>query len=540
MKKSPYLLWVFVAILGLAFCGNAQAGSGTWDTDSPGNWTEITNWEGDAAYASDADSTATLGNYITVDRIINLDAPITIGNITVSDTDKNYTISGANILTLDRTDATAPTINVIPSGRTLTISSQIAGDDGLQKTGAGILSLSTNNTYTGGTVINAGHLSIAHNNALGTTAGNTTFAAGAGQLQLQKNIDDLSIGINSPEDITFFNSGTVIFNNSQRSSTFSGNITLDNPTGAISFNTSNGGSKITFSGTITQLGTSSDLTLNSPSSGGQGITVNNPIANNGGRLLIRGGSVIELKGVNATDDTGIGETVVLDSSANLRLGVSEALNTTANLTVNGTFNLNNFSQTVNALSGSGSVQNTIAGTKTLTVGNGGGTGSFNGVIQTGTGQVALTKTGAGTQTLTGVNTYSGPTLVNEGTLVGVVGGSCASSAVTNAGTLAISVTNNTMQWACASLTLNNGSQLTFNFTATRSPTLAPLVIPGNLTFSGTSTIEVVPATSGTYPLVTVTGTVLGAKPTVIGGIGALTWIGNTLWLIPSGTVIMFK
>ncbi len=135
----------------------AQATSNTWNTDAAGNWTDPLNWLGDNAYAEGADNTATFGNFIGADRTITLDAAITIGDITASDTTHNYTISGANTLTLDRTSGT-PAIDVVTS-RTLTIASDIAGSDGLQKTGAGRLILSgTNNSYSGTTTLSAGTL----------------------------------------------------------------------------------------------------------------------------------------------------------------------------------------------------------------------------------------------------------------------------------------------------------------------------------------------------------------------------------------------
>lgn len=795
----------------------AQAANGTWDTDSAGNWTDITKWLGDAAYASGTDSTATFGNFITADRIITLDAPITIGNITASDADKNYTISGANILTLDRSSG-IPAINVTTSGRTLTISSQIAGLDGLQKigfgtltltgansytgdttvtlgtlnlggatangslastvlnlgggtlsytrtgsttqnftttnikpgisiastvagntlnlgdlvrdaggslnfgntgsiktsesndssgilgawatfngadwatkngsdvvvaytayttlagagptlassattnyrvtsgstgnitmaatgtidantllindaaartsdvrngttqgilrfggfgglltsggahvigvattagtitaggaddtsgelivnnataltinsvianngtgavsltkSGAGTLNLSGNNSYTGITTINAGSVLISHANALGTTAGNTTIAATGststgGQLQLTGSI-------NCPENITITGSTEIsglagaILGSANNTVTLSGNITLSNLAGGVRFATSNAGARMNFTGTISQTGSSQALVFALGNAGGQTVTINNPIALNGGALILTGnGSSVILKGVNATDGSGIGTTTINSGGVGLQLGVTDAINTTATLTVNGNFNLAGFNQTVNELNGSGAVQNSGAGTgtNTLTVGNGGGLGVFDGVINNGTtAKVALTKTGTGAQTLSKANSYSGPTLINGGTLVGVVGGSCSNSAVTvsNPGTLEISIINSTMQWTCASLTLNNGSQLKFNFTGTPSPTTAPLKILGTITFSGTPTIEVVPSTSGTYPLLTITGTPPGTLPTLIGDIGTLKWIDQTLWVVPAapaGTSIFIR
>jgi fibronectin-binding autotransporter adhesin len=549
MRKLGFAVAAIVVMVG----SFAQAADGTWNGIT-GNWSDNTTPGGvwtNGIPADGADFTANFtGINITATKTNTLDSNRTIGNITFTDAttaSHDLTINGANVLTLDRTDATKPTINVI--SRTLTISSKISGSDGLQKIGAGTLSLSGNNDYTGTTAINTGVVIIAHANALGTTAGNTTIActgltSTGGRLQFSSGSGN---PITVAENITITgnsNGGTSAINNSgQATVTLSGNIILSSLTGGIRLDTNNSGSNMILAGIITQTESSQALIFNTNSTGGQNIVVNNPIALNGGTLQIQGTGFSVVKGVNATDGTGIGQTTIV-SGGTLRLGVTNALNTTANLTVDGTFNLNNFSQTVNALIGAatGILQNGIAGTKTLTVGNGGGSGTFSGVIQTGTGQIALIKTGAGSQTLTGVNTYSGATLINEGTLVGVVGGSCANSAVTNAsaGTLAINVINDTNQWTCASLTLNNGSQLKFNFMGTPSSTNAPLKILGNLIFVGTPTIEVVPGTLGTYPLLTVAGTVPETVPTLAGDIGALQWIGKTLWVAPSGTAFFVR
>lgn len=132
---------------------------GTWKTNADDAWSNSANWTSDAI-ANGSDFTATFGDIITANRAITLDAPFTIGNITASDTTHNYTISGSNILTLDRTSG-VPTIDVTTSGRALTISSEIAGSDGLAKTSAGTLVLkrdSGSNAYTGTTTLSAGTL----------------------------------------------------------------------------------------------------------------------------------------------------------------------------------------------------------------------------------------------------------------------------------------------------------------------------------------------------------------------------------------------
>lgn len=94
-----------------------------------------------------------------------------------------------------------------------------------------------------------------------------------------------------------------------------------------------------------------------------------------------------------------------------------------NVTVNGNLFLRtsttagDSTETVNGLSGSGSITRTgSTGTSTLIVGDNDSAGSFSGPITDGTGKLALTKIGTGTQVLSGMNTYSGLTTVSGGVL----------------------------------------------------------------------------------------------------------------------------
>ncbi len=64
------------------------------------------------------------------------------------------------------------------SGYTTTINSAIAGQDGLNKTGAGTLVLTGDNTYTGGTTLNGGVLSVASDSHLGDASSGLTFNGG--------------------------------------------------------------------------------------------------------------------------------------------------------------------------------------------------------------------------------------------------------------------------------------------------------------------------------------------------------------------------
>jgi autotransporter-associated beta strand protein len=165
------------------------------------------------------------------------------------------------------------------------------------------------------------------------------------------------------------------------------------------------------------------------------------------------------------------------------------------------------------------------------------------------GSGRLIKDGTGTLTLTTNNTYSGATLINEGNLVGVVGGGCANSAltVTSLGILEISVTDNTKWWTCSSLALNDVSQVRFVFIDEPSESVAPLKITGTLKFSGLPEIAILPLNikPGLYPLLTVGGPAITQIPTLKGIYGKLYWGGpnsKTLFLRvdPAGTIIRIR
>lgn len=99
-------------------------------------------------------------------------------------------------------------------------SGAIAGTGTLEKKGAGTLTLSGNNSYTGATTVTEGTLTISHANALGTGAGNTTVANGA-QLRLS--------GVGTGEALVLNGQGPSnggALNNAGGGNTVSGAITL--------------------------------------------------------------------------------------------------------------------------------------------------------------------------------------------------------------------------------------------------------------------------------------------------------------------------
>jgi autotransporter-associated beta strand protein len=113
------------------------------------------------------------------------------------------------------------------------------------------------------------------------------------------------------------------------------------------------------------------------------------------RILNEGRLWIDLAGKNAIGDSAI---VEVGSAASFYIyqGISE---------------------TIGGLAGSGNVYGgDAAGISALTVGGGDKSAEFSGVLQNQFSTLTLTKIGTGTQILSGVNTYTGNTVINAGTL----------------------------------------------------------------------------------------------------------------------------
>ena len=235
------------------------------------------------------------------------------------------------------------------------------------KNGGNWMTLSGNNTYTGGTTVNSGVLQISADTQLGTAP-------------------------TSPAINITLNGGELFNNNSAPNLAANRNIYLG-PNGGYFRN-----------------------------GWGQGITINGHITGPGGLGVVWDGGPMMLAG---TCDYAGGTTIGVNGNdyyagnAQLVLGVDNALPLTGNVSFGtdraAALHLNGHSAEINGLTGSSnaSVDNPAAAS-TLTVGNGGGNGAFSGVIS---GNIALVKTGSGTQTLSGNNTYSGGTTINAGLLV---------------------------------------------------------------------------------------------------------------------------
>lgn len=141
--------------------------SGTWTNATGGPWGTAGNWLGDIA-ATGSDSTADFGTLnLTADTTVDLDSARTIGNLVFGDTDTSsaasWTLSNnsepGNILTLAGAMPTL-TVNALGDTKLVTIGTVVAGTAGLAKSGAGRLTLTAANAYTGATIVDAGTLQV--------------------------------------------------------------------------------------------------------------------------------------------------------------------------------------------------------------------------------------------------------------------------------------------------------------------------------------------------------------------------------------------
>ena len=128
-----------------------------------------------------------------------------------------------------------------------------------------------------------------------------------------------------------------------------------------------------------------------------------------GNTTIGGGTLILDGGATYTGNTTIaGGTLKLGSGNHLSSGAAVFVDT------DGTFDLNGFGEGIGALSGNGTVKLGSNNNAGLILNQDSNT-LFSGKIQ-GTGNTSLTKRGAGILELQGINSYTGATRVEEGTL----------------------------------------------------------------------------------------------------------------------------
>jgi fibronectin-binding autotransporter adhesin len=347
------------------------------------------------------------------------------------------------------------------------------------------------NTYSGTTTIGNGatlEVTKLANGGSNSSMGNSGTSAAAGSAATDLVINNGTLKYTGTGDSTnrLFTIGT-------------GGATIDASASA------NGALNFTGTGSLVASGTGNrTLTLTGTSTGANTMTSIIADPSSGATALTKSGAgTWVISGAN----TYSGDTTV--SAGILRLGAANRIPDGAgkgNVSVSGTLDLNTFSETINGLSGAGTVDTVAGGTPTFTVGSNNQTSSFSGVIKNTAGTLALTKTGTGTLTLSGTSTYTGATTINAsgGTLEinnngGTNTGKLANTSgitVNSSGTLLLSGSSSVTDRINNAATVNlAGGKLNLNglsegaATVSGGTTTSATFGLGALTLSATSTID---------------------------------------------------
>jgi len=288
---------------------------------------------------------------------------------------------------------------------TATMDNVLAGTDGLKKTGAGTLVLNGSNTYSGGTTVAAGTLSVSSDSNLGLSSGALTLDGGTVRITGTAFVNNggrswvlgsTGSGIDIADAANSFTLDSALAGIGHLNKTGAGTLTL---TGA---NTYSGGTTIDggkLVASVTNLGSgaitnNAALELNQASDAILTQTISGS-----GSFTKTGAGTLTLAGTNtATGETIISAGGLVASVANLGSGA---------ITNNAALELNQASDATLAqkISGSGSLTKTGAGVLTLTGNSSNYTGSTlvadGGLLLGSTGKLGGTVTVASGATLSG-------------------------------------------------------------------------------------------------------------------------------------------
>ena len=432
------LALVAVGVAGLA--GTAQAVTYYWDATSPietagfgtasGTWGTDANW---SASNAGTDATGVVLTATTDDLNFGyLTDGLAAGTVTVTGTVDAQSLtfasgSGAIVLSGGTAINLAAVATITTDNASDTISSALTGaGTSLIKTGAGILTLSGANTFTGQLSVQSGTLAIGtiNNVSADGTLGNSTSSVILGNTGGQTGtLQYTGATAGSTKPFTMANGGTGAFQVDTAGTTLTLSGAIDGD-GAM---TKTGSGTLTLSGTNSYTGgtTISNGTLqftklvSMPASGAVAV-------NTGTTLAVNVGGTGEW----TTGTTGEG------TIGGLLAGLGGQSGGTVSYSGNVTLGLQ------------------VTGTQTYS-GNIGNVGS----------SLALSKSGSGSLTLSGTNTFSGGLVVSGGTLV--------ASADTNLGAASGGMTfngtctfGNDGSWTVGSgrtITVSAGANVTFNF-----------------------------------------------------------------------------
>jgi autotransporter-associated beta strand protein len=259
-------------------------------------------------------------------------------------------------------------------------------------------------------------------------------------------------------------------------------------------------------------------------------TLTGAISGVGGSLNLQGGGTLVLSGTTSyTGTTTIGNGTILKIGA-----ASGALTSSVDVATGGTFNLNNYPNSILGLSGGGNVQ---LGSASLTFQNS-SPSTFTGAIS---GNGGLVMAGTSTQTLQGTNTYLGQTTISSGTLA-----ITSANSIGGASTPALLLSGGTLH-SMGNVTLPQGINVTTSSGILTDPTyttdVSGLVTGSNgaiLTLSGTGTTIIESVAVNGSDSFTLAGVISGSHTLTKSGTGTLILTGVNTYLgqitISAGTL----
>jgi autotransporter-associated beta strand protein len=373
----------------------------------------------------------------------------------------------------------------------------ISGGGGLMLNGLGRIILGGNpapvHTYTGPTTISGGGSMMISGNL---PAGNLTINGGyldfyfGGSFTRSLGTGNSQVSI--PGGISgFSNNGStganIRFNNDINTEIVWGNTHFNPSTLVLQENTAQNASSMTLENRIDLNGSNRTIFTSITTGNATGsATISNIVRNSStsspAGLVKTGSGRLNLNGANTYN----GGTTI--QAGTLQIGNATALGSTGgSLTINGgLLNLNDQTVSVGNLTGTGgTIGNNASGARTLTIGSGNATGgNYQGIIAnrtgTGTGSLAVTKTGSGTIALSGLNSYTGATMINGGNLT-FTGATQATSAITFAANSSLGlVVGSPVTASSAAVNFTNG-----RISVTGTPTTASHRLLTASSFTGT-------------------------------------------------------
>lgn len=377
------------------------------------------------------------------------------------------------------------------------------------------------------------------NGSLVLGAGTTEFRSSSGVSEVQSNF---TVRVDS--SATWITSrGSAIGN----SFNWNGNIQLNGGTWQVS----GAANAVVIGGTINvmadstmlySMGTGStavDHEISAPVTGGGALAVRNTSANPNHRITLKG------------DNSGYSGQITLDGasgSRTVRLAGASAGSAAAtwNVASGNILEIDGVSAAFGALEGNGIVRSTTVAGASLTVTS----GTFDGIFDDGGSALAVTKTGTGTLRLNGINTHTGLTDVQGGTLAGI-GSLAGSLRVHEDATLSPGNSTGTFSLG-GSLTLDPGAIYLAQIAGTSSMDVVSLFgAAGTLSFDGTLSVALlngfIPAAGNQFDLMdwnagyTVSGSPTFELPALSDGLAwdTSSFLSNgTLSVIPEPSSLM--